>query len=120
MKTVLIVDDSAYNRSYLTALLRKKGVKVEIAEDGEIAVKKFIEVKPDLVFLDYIMPKKSGIEALREMKALNSEFVGIMLTSVSASEEVLAAKQAGANGYVLKPYKPDKIYDVLKKYNIAE
>ena len=120
MKTVLIVDDSAYNRTYLTALLRKKGLKVEVAEDGDVAIKKFSEVKPDIVFMDYIMPKKSGVEAMREMKAIEQNFVGIMLTSVSSSEEVLAAKQAGANGYVLKPYAPEKIFEILKKHNIAD
>ncbi len=120
MKTALIVDDSAYNRTYLTALLRKKGLKVEVAEDGDIALKKFSEVKPDIVFMDYIMPKKSGVEAMREMKSINQNFIGVMLTSVSSSEEVIAAKQAGANSYVLKPYAPEKIFELLQKYNIAE
>ncbi|MBW7887735.1 MAG: response regulator [Bacteroidetes bacterium] len=120
MKTALIVDDSAYNRTYLSALLKKKGLKVELADNGEDAVKKFSEIKPDIVFLDYIMPKKSGVEALREMKAVEPNVVAIMLTSISASDEVIAAKQAGANSYVLKPYTPEKIFEILKKFNIAE
>ena len=120
MKKVLIVDDSAYNRTLLSAILRKKGLQVDMAENGEDAVKKFTEFKPDAVFLDYIMPKKSGVEALVEMKQMNHDFIGIMLTSITAVDDVQKAKEAGASGYILKPYETEKIYDVLKKFNIIE
>ncbi|HAP35433.1 MAG TPA: hypothetical protein DCQ28_05630 [Bacteroidetes bacterium] len=120
MKKALIVDDSAYNRTLLNAILRKKGLSVETSDNGEDAVAKFSIVHPDIVFLDYIMPKKSGIEALTEMKKINPEFIGIMLTSISAAEDVQAAKAAGANGYILKPYEAEKIYEVLRKHHIIE
>ncbi|MEW6062317.1 MAG: response regulator [Bacteroidota bacterium] len=120
MKKVLIVDDSAYNRTLLAALLRKKQLTVDFAEDGEDAIKKFSEYNPDVVFIDYVMPKKSGVEALREMKQRNPNFVGIMVTSISAAEDVQKAKDAGANGYILKPYQPEKIFEVLKKFQIIE
>ncbi|MDP1676982.1 MAG: response regulator [Bacteroidota bacterium] len=120
MKKALIVDDSAYNRTLLHAILRKKGLSVETSDNGEDAIAKFTLVKPDIVFLDYIMPKKSGVEALSEMKKLNPDFIGIMLTSISATEDVQAAKTAGANGYILKPYGAEKIYEVLKKFNLIE
>lgn len=120
MKKVLVVDDSAFNRTLLSAILRKKQLIVDFAEDGEAAVKKFAEYNPDVVFIDYVMPIKSGVDALREMKQLNPHFVGIMLTSISAAEDVQKAKEAGANGYILKPYQPEKIFEVLKKFRIIE
>lgn len=120
MKKALIVDDSAYNRTLLNAILRKKGLVVESSDNGEDAVMKFQSSQPDIVFLDYIMPKKSGVEALSEMKKLNPNFIGVMLTSISSAEDVQAAKAAGANAYILKPYEAEKIYDVLKKYHLTE
>jgi CheY-like chemotaxis protein len=120
MKKALIVDDSAYNRTLLNAILRKKGMSVETSDNGEDAIVKFQSYQPDIVFLDYIMPKKSGVEALAEMKKLNPDFVGVMLTSISSAEDVQAAKAAGANSYILKPYEAEKIYDVLKKYHLIE
>jgi len=120
MKKVLIVDDSEYNRVLLSSLLRKKNLQVELSDNGEDGVKKFAEAKPDIVFLDYIMPKKSGVEALADMKKINPNFLAIMLTSISAVEDVEKAKEAGASGYILKPYTAEKIYDILKKFNIIE
>ncbi len=119
MKKALIVDDSAYNRTLLNAILRKKGLAIELAENGDEGVQKFTMFQPDIVFLDYIMPKKSGVEALTEMKKINPNFIGVMLTSISASEDVQEAKAAGANAYILKPYEAEKIYEVLKKYNLT-
>ncbi|MBI2429954.1 MAG: response regulator [Ignavibacteriales bacterium] len=120
MKKILIVDDSAYNRTLLAAILRKKNLYVETADNGEDAVKKFSELKPDVVFLDYIMPKKSGVDALIEMKQINPGVIGVMLTSISSDEDVKAAKEAGASGYILKPYTAEKIYDLLKKFQVIE
>jgi len=114
MKKALIVDDSLYNRTLLNAILKKKGLTTELAENGADGVEKFKVFQPDIVFLDYIMPKKSGVEALAEMKKLNPNFIGVMLTSISATEDVQEAKAAGANGYILKPYEAEKIYEVLK------
>jgi two-component system, chemotaxis family, chemotaxis protein CheY len=120
MKKVLVVDDSEYNRVLLSSLLRKKNLHVDTSDNGEDAVKKFEEAKPELVFLDYIMPKKTGVEALAEMKKINPNFIGIMLTSISAVEDVEKAKAAGASGYILKPYTAEKIFDILKKFKIIE
>ncbi|MBP9211794.1 MAG: response regulator [Bacteroidetes bacterium] len=120
MKKALIVDDSAYNRTLLNAILRKKGLLVETSDNGEDAVGKFQIMQPDIVFLDYIMPKKSGVEALAEMKQMNPNFIGVMLTSISSADDVQAAKTAGANAYILKPYEAEKIYQVLTKFKITE
>lgn len=120
MKKVLVVDDSSYNRSMLTMLLRKKGFHVETVDNGEDAVRLFEKDTFDVVFLDYIMPKKDGAEALREMKNISSDFIAIMLTSISSELDVQRAKDAGADGYILKPYKPEQIYEILTKFKLIE
>ncbi len=120
MKKALVVDDSAYNRTFLTAILRKQGLTVETSDNGEDAVSHFQSFQPDVVFLDYIMPKKTGVEALAEMKRHNPNFIGIMLTSISSADDVANAKAAGASAYILKPYETEKIVGILKKFNVIE
>jgi two-component system chemotaxis response regulator CheY len=120
MKTALVVDDSPYNRAILSSILRKKNIKVEIAEDGERALELFKKSDPDIVFLDYVMPKLNGMEALREIRKLKPSIIAIIVTSISAAEDVEEARAAGANGYVLKPYASEKIYSILQKFNLIE
>jgi len=120
MKKALIVDDSSYNRTLLSSILRKKGLSIEMSDNGADAIEKFQMFQPDIVFLDYIMPKKTGVEALAEMKKINPNVIGVMLTSISSAEDVQAAKTAGANAYILKPYDTEKIYDVLEKFSMTE
>ncbi|MDE3057504.1 MAG: response regulator [Bacteroidota bacterium] len=120
MKTALVVDDSPYNRAVLSSILRKKNLKVEIAEDGEKAIELFKKSNPDVVFLDYVMPKMNGVETLRELRKLKPSVIAVMVTSISASEDVEEARTAGANGYVLKPYSAEKIYSILLKFNLIE
>ncbi len=120
MKKVLIADDSSYNRTLLAAILRKKNLQIEMAEDGEDAITKFANVNPDIVFLDNLMPKINGLDALKEMKKIDPNCIGVMLTALSSAEDVQQAEEAGASGYLLKPFDPKKIFDVLKKFNIIE
>lgn len=116
MKKALVVDDSPYNRSVLSAMLRRMEMSVELAEDGEAGIEKFKTFHPDVVFLDYIMPKMSGVDALREIRKIDTKVILVMVTSISASDQVTEAKNAGANAYILKPYVAEKIREVLKRF----
>ena len=116
MKKALVVDDSPYNRSVLSAMLRRMEMTVELAEDGEAGVEKFKTFHPDVVFLDYIMPKMSGVDAVREIRKIDSKVILVMVTSISASDQVAEAKNAGANAYILKPYVAEKIREILKRF----
>lgn len=120
MKKALVIDDSPYNRSVLSAMLRRMEVSVELAEDGEAGVEKFRTFHPDIVFLDYIMPKMGGAEALREIRKLDSKVILVMVTSISASDQVAEAKTAGANAYILKPYVAEKIREILKNFAMIQ
>jgi two-component system chemotaxis response regulator CheY len=119
VKRALVVDDSPYNRSVLSAILKRMNLAVDLAEDGEEGVQKYLATKPDIVFLDFVMPKMNGVQAIQEIRKVNADVLLIMVTSISASEDVTQAKAAGANAYILKPYAPDKIRDILKKFNLV-
>lgn len=120
MKNVLVVDDSQYNVTLLTAILRKKGVNVLTAKDGDEAMVQFKKVPPDLVLLDFMMPKRSGVEILGEMKEIDPKVIAIIVTSLTSTEDVKKAKEAGASGYIVKPFEPEKIYAILQKFKIIE
>jgi two-component system chemotaxis response regulator CheY len=112
---VLVVDDSTYIRNLLGIILRKEGMIVHYAEDGVEALEKFKEVHPHIVFLDNLMPRMNGIEALREMKKINPEVKAVMVSSLSAHDSVMDSKAAGAAYYILKPFTPEKVKDILKR-----
>jgi two-component system, chemotaxis family, chemotaxis protein CheY len=119
VKKALVVDDSPYNRSVLSAMLRRLEMSVELAEDGESGVEKFKSFRPDVVFLDNIMPKMSGVEAVREIRKIDQKVIVVMVTSISASDQVAEAKTAGANAYILKPYVAEKIREVLHRFSLG-
>lgn len=103
-KSVLIAEDHTILREGLKALLSASPDLRVVAEaaDGREAVRLTLEVKPDLLLMDLSMPRMSGLEAIREIRG---QFPGariLVLTVHKTEEYVLAALQAGANGYILK------------------
>lgn len=120
MKKVLIADDSVSTLTLLATVLKKKNVNVATAENGEEAIQKFKEFAPDIVFMDNMMPKMNGLDALREIKKLNPSCIGVMLTALSSDEDVQDATEAGAEEYLQKPFEIQKFFSILKKYSIIE
>ena len=115
---ILIADDSAFMRNYLKRALKQAQVaKIVEAKDGQEVVVKYKEEKPDLVFLDIMMPNKDGIDALKEIKKLVPDSNVIMCTSVGQEKIIKECVDAGANDFITKPFKPDEIVTVVKKYN---
>ncbi len=114
--SVLIVDDSEHTRALLTMLMRREGVKnVHQAMDGEAAVEKFKELKPALVFLDNMLPKLSGMEALKKIRSFDPTAKIIMISAISTPAVVQEAKESGASYYLIKPYSPDKVIEVMRR-----
>ncbi len=101
---VLIAEDHTIVRGGLIALLENvEGIKVvSEAADGVEAVLKTRAAKPDVILMDLAMPRKSGIEAIEEIKAENPNARILVLTSFSDDDKVFAAIKAGALGYLLK------------------
>ncbi len=113
---ILIVDDAAFMREMLCDLLTEEGYQIAAeAADGDEAVAAYAEHSPDLVMLDIVMPRKSGLEALREIVAYDSEAKVVMCSALGQESLVMEALDAGAKDFVVKPFKPDRAIDVIKK-----
>jgi two-component system chemotaxis response regulator CheY len=115
-KRVLIVDDAAFMREMLRDILAEAGYEI-IAEavDGDQAVTMFREHSPDLVTLDIVMPRKSGLEALREIRGLDPGACIVMCSALGQEALVMEALEAGARDFIVKPFKPDQALGVIEK-----
>ena len=115
-RRVLIVDDAAFMREMLRELLDEAGYEiVGEAVDGDQAVTMFRETSPDVVTLDIVMPRKSGLEALREIHALDPNACVIMCSALGQEALVMQALEAGARDFIVKPFKPDQALGVIEK-----
>ncbi len=115
-KRVLIVDDAAFMREMLRDMLGGAGYEI-VAEavDGDHAVAAFREHSPDLVTLDIVMPRKSGLEALREIIALDGNAKVVMCSALGQEALVMEALESGATDFIVKPFKPDQALGVIEK-----
>ena len=107
--TILIVDDDDGHRTMLHTLLNDWGYRTVGAEDGEGAVSMCKEHPFDLVLMDVRMPKKSGLEALKEIKAHNPALPILIMTAFSNIEAAVEAIKSGAYDYLTKPLDFDKL-----------
>ena len=114
--TVMIVDDSLFMRKMLRDLLEKEGYRVVAeAADGAEAVRRFRELRPQLTTLDIVMPEKDGIQALREIRALDPGARVVMCSALGQESQTGAAAQAGAKAFIVKPFDPELVTRVLRE-----
>ncbi len=116
-KKVLIIDDDITVQRLLEFILRKFEVDILIAGDGDTGIKLAKDEKPDLIFLDVMMPGKSGIEVCREIKSdpdLHNIYV-VMLTAKGEETEIKDMFDSGADEYVPKPFSPSGISEIVRK-----
>lgn len=114
---VLTVDDSASMRALLRAALTSSGFEVEQAEDGQEALEWLATNEVDVVLTDINMPRLDGfglIEKLRE-SALHAERPILVLTTESSDEKKMRAKNAGATGWIVKPFDAAKLTAALRR-----
>ncbi len=114
---VLIVDDHPVVREGLRALLadEKYGVEVVgLAGDGEEAVARARELRPDVILMDMVMPRKSGLEAITEILAEQPDAHILMLTSYSNENEIATAIRSGAMGYLHKDSLMDELVHAIR------
>ena len=117
MKTVLIVDDCNCVRELMELLVGSLEFKViGEAENGKVAVEKYKELKPDLVFMDIMMSEMNGIEALRQIMEFDSE-AKVIITSSLADQRFIAEEAAalGAKGFLVKPVELKNVKEVVNK-----
>jgi len=113
---VLVVDDAAFMRKQLRDILEAGGHEV-VAEgaDGDEALRLYETHRPDVVTLDLVMPRRGGIDALKELRSRHPEARVIVCSSVSDEPTILEAIAMGARDYVLKPVSPAKVLDAVRK-----
>jgi two-component system chemotaxis response regulator CheY len=117
-KTILIVDDSASMRQLVTFALKDVGFEVVAAVDGKDALGKLNSAKVDMVVTDLNMPNMDGIELIKQLRSSTAtKFTPVvMLTTESQESKKQEGKQAGASGWIVKPFTPDKLIEVIKKF----
>lgn len=116
-KTIMSVDDSASIRQMITFTLQKEGYAVVEAVDGRDALGKMEGGTVDMVLTDLNMPNMDGIELIRELrgKAEYKYTPIVMLTTESSMNKKDEGRQAGATGWIVKPFKPEQLIAVVKR-----
>ena len=113
---ILIVEDQKENLLLLNNLLSGVGFDVYEAVNGQIGLEKFIEIKPDFIWMDMRMPVMDGYEASQKIRELDKNVVIVALTASAFSDQRPAITQAGCNDLVHKPYRHDEIFTTIQKY----
>jgi len=116
-KKVLVADDSSTMRKIILRSLQAVGVPdAAEAADGEEAVTMFQQATYDMVLTDWNMPKKNGLDVIREIRAINATVPIIMVTTEAEKTRVLEAIQAGVSDYLVKPFTADTLRQKLEKF----
>lgn len=118
MATLLLIDDDPENRDILKTRLEQAGYKVVEAQNGEEGLALSISCKPDLIFLDVMMPKMDGWQVCRSLKANpeTGQVPIVMLTACSKQVEELRGYESGANDYIMKPWDHERLLEVVRKW----
>ena len=116
MARVLVADDASFMRQMIRDIIEPEGYEVVgEASDGVEVVEKFRELHPDLVMMDIVMPKRSGIDAVKAIKAEDPTAAVVMCSALGQETLVMEAIQAGAKDFIVKPFKPDNVLQTLSK-----
>ena len=116
MARVLVVDDAAFMRKMVTDALTKGGHEVVgEAGNGNEAVARYQELRPEVTTLDITMPEKDGLQALQEIMALDPSARVIMCSALGQESKVLESIKIGAKDFVVKPFQPDRVLGAVDK-----
>ncbi len=115
---ILVADDEPHISRALSFALQREGFSVDVAGNGEETVRKIREERPRMVFLDIVMPKKTGLEICREIKADPGlkDICVIILTAKGQELDRRDCIAAGADGYMTKPFSPREVVERVRTY----
>ena len=110
-QTILVAEDQQHVRSLVEYKLKNIGYNVICVEDGRAALDKALEVVPDLVLLDAMMPLMTGFEVLAALRANDKtkNVAVVMVTAQSKEDEILKGLDLGADDYITKPFSPNEL-----------
>ena len=116
-KTILYVEDNEPNRMIVRDLLKRTSYNLIEAHDGEAGIAMALEHLPDLILMDIQLPKISGMEAMRRIRAnpATAQTPIVAITSFALSGDDQKAKEAGATAYLAKPYSPFDLPKLIRK-----
>ena len=117
-RTILYVEDNEYNRKIVRQLLSRTSYRLREAVDGEAGVTAALEAPPDLILMDVQLPKMSGLDATRVLRsdARTRHIPIIVITSFALSGDRERATEAGAAGYLAKPYSPRELLALVRQF----
>jgi two-component system, chemotaxis family, chemotaxis protein CheY len=117
-KSILVVDDTRSMRKMVAAVLEGAGYSVEEAEDGVEALDKAKIRVFDLVVTDHNMPKMDGVTLVRELRGLAEyDSVALIVLSTETGAELKArGREAGATGWMVKPFDPEKMLGIVRQF----
>ena len=115
-KTVLYVEDNEYNLKMVRQLLARTSYRLIEATDGEMGVATALRETPDLILMDVQLPKLSGLDATRRLRAdpKTADVPIVVITSFALSGDDQKAKDAGASAYLAKPYSPRELLQMIR------
>jgi CheY-like chemotaxis protein len=113
---LLLVEDSPTQAARIVHLIRSRGYKIEVAHSGADALKRVPILNPVLILSDVTMPEMSGYELCKRLKEEeSSRHIPVMLiTGLAGPEDILAGLEAGADGYLVKPYEDSELFDKIE------
>ncbi|MFM2175292.1 MAG: hypothetical protein RLZZ527_368 [Actinomycetota bacterium] len=109
MTSVMVVDDDQDLAEMLGIVLNGAGMEVDLVSRGDEAIEVFRNIQPDLVLLDIMLPGTDGIEVCREIRKQSSRVPIVMLTAKSDVHDIVKGLEAGADDYMVKPFKPSEL-----------
>jgi two-component system cell cycle response regulator DivK len=117
-RTILYVEDNEYNRKIVRQLLSRTSYRLVEASDGEDALDLVRADRPDLVLMDVQLPRMSGLDATRALRAdpATTDLPVIVVTSFALSGDDQRAMAAGASAYLAKPYSPRDLLALIRKF----
>jgi twitching motility two-component system response regulator PilH len=121
IQNILVVDDSKTELYHLSDILGKRGYRVRTAENGDEAMRRLGEEKPDLILMDVVMPGQNGFQLTRAITR-DPRFVGvpvIMCTSKNQETDKVWGMRQGARDYIVKPVNADELVAKIKAFDPA-
>ncbi len=115
-KRILVVDDAMFMRATVKRILENGGYEVVAeAENGQLGLQRYVELKPDAVLMDITMPVMDGISAAKAILQSDPKAVVLMCTALGQQNLVIEAIKAGVKDYIVKPFQPDRVLEGVGK-----